>query len=156
MNLPPFGLLVDEHRERLARFCTAAVGPSDAADLEHDTWVAALRAYPALTDDRNLGGWLVTIAHHKAVDRWRSNHRETVAEHVPEVATPAHEPADGQLWAAVDRLPDGARSAVLLRYVADLPYADIGEQLGCSEAAARQRVRAGLSTLKNAVPREER
>ena len=155
MTLPPFGLLVDEHRDRLARFCTAAVGPSDAADLEHDTWLSALRAYPKLTDDRNLGGWLVTIAHRKAIDRWRASHRESVTDEVPEVQVGPHDPVDDGLWTAVDRLPEGARSAVLLRYVADLPYAVIGEELGCSEAAARQRVRAGLTTLRTTIQRED-
>ena len=155
MSLPPFGSLVDEHRDRLARFCVAAVGPTEAADLEHDTWLSALRAYPRLTEDRNLGGWLVTIAHRKAIDRWRTSHRESVTDEVPEVPTAPHEPADDGLWGAVDQLPEGARSAVLLRYVADLPYADIGDELGCSEAAARQRVRAGLTTLRTTIQRED-
>ena len=133
----------------------AAVGPGDAADLEHDTWLSALRAYPELADDRNLGGWLVTIAHRKAIDRWRTGHRETVTDEVPEVHAAPPEPADDGLWGAVDRLPEGARSAVLLRYVADLPYAEIGTELGCSEAAARQRVRAGLTTLRTTIQRED-
>lgn len=154
MTLPPFGTLVDEHRERLARFCMAAVGPDHAADLEHDTWLAALTAYAGLGDGRNLGGWLVTIAHNKAIDRWRVSHRETPSDDVPDQATAPHEPSDDGLWKAVDGLPEGARSAVLLRYVADLPFADIGEALGCSEAAARQRVRAGLSTLRTTVQRQ--
>lgn len=154
MSLPPFGMLVDEHRERLARFCVAAVGPTHAADLEHDTWLAALKAYPSLGNGKNLGGWLVTIAHNKAIDRWRVAHRETASAELPEQPIAPLEPADDGLWAAVDQLPDGARSAVLLRYVADLPYAEIGEALGCSEAAARQRVRAGLSTLRSTVEQE--
>ncbi|MCZ7525419.1 MAG: sigma-70 region 4 domain-containing protein [Acidimicrobiia bacterium] len=44
--------------------------------------------------------------------------------------------------------PPGQREAVLHRYVDDLPYREIGRILGCSEAAARQRVRAGLRTLR--------
>ncbi|HEX9765353.1 MAG TPA: RNA polymerase sigma factor [Nitriliruptorales bacterium] len=155
MTLPPFGALVDEHRDRLARFCVAAVGPTDASDLEHDTWLAALRAYPTVVSDQNLGGWLVTIAHRKAIDRWRTGHRETATDQVPDVPAAAVDVVDDGLWAVVDRLPDGARSAVLLRYVADLPYADIGTELGCSEAAARQRVRAGLSTLRTTITREQ-
>ena len=40
------------------------------------------------------------------------------------------------------------RSAVLLRFVADRPYADIADALECTEAAARQNVRAGLQRLR--------
>ena len=48
-------------------------------------------------------------------------------------------------------LPDKQRGAVTLRYLGDLPYADIGVALGCSEAAARQNVRAGLAALRKEV-----
>ena len=61
--------------------------------------------------------------------------------------------ADGELWAAVRRLPEKQRGAVGLRYLLDLPYAEIGEILGCSEAAARQNVRAGLAALRQEVKR---
>ena len=53
--------------------------------------------------------------------------------------------------ASVARLPDKQRGAVTLRYLGDLPYADIGVALGCSEAAARQNVRAGLAALRQEV-----
>ena len=55
---------------------------------------------------------------------------------------------DGDLWEAVGRLPEKQRGAISLRYLGDLPYADIGVVLGCSEAAARQNVRAGLAALR--------
>jgi RNA polymerase sigma factor (sigma-70 family) len=51
----------------------------------------------------------------------------------------------------VRALPDGQKGAILLRFVADLPYADIAASLGCSVEAARQRVREGLKKLKESV-----
>ncbi|MDP1821195.1 MAG: sigma factor-like helix-turn-helix DNA-binding protein [Acidimicrobiales bacterium] len=60
---------------------------------------------------------------------------------------------DAELWAAVGRLPDKQRGAIALRYLADLPYADVAVVLGCSEAAARQNVRAGLAGLRQEVVR---
>ena len=48
-------------------------------------------------------------------------------------------------------LPDKQRGAIALRYLGDLPYADIGAVLGCSEAVARQNVRAGLAVLRQEV-----
>jgi DNA-directed RNA polymerase specialized sigma24 family protein len=44
------------------------------------------------------------------------------------------------------------RSAVVLRYVADLPYRDVAVTIGCSEAAARQNVREALRKLREEVP----
>ena len=45
-------------------------------------------------------------------------------------------------------LPEGQRVAVALRFVADMRYRDIAAIAGCSEAAARQRVREALTTLR--------
>ena len=47
-------------------------------------------------------------------------------------------------------LPTKQRISLLHRFVNDLPYADIGRIVGCSEAAARQNVRAGLASLRGA------
>jgi len=49
-------------------------------------------------------------------------------------------------WLA--KLPDKQRHAVVLRFVGDLPYAEIGDLAGTSEAAARQNVRAGVARLR--------
>jgi DNA-directed RNA polymerase specialized sigma24 family protein len=51
----------------------------------------------------------------------------------------------------VAQLPEKQRGAVTLRFLGDLPYAEIGAVLGCSEAAARQNVRAGLAALRQEV-----
>jgi DNA-directed RNA polymerase specialized sigma24 family protein len=48
----------------------------------------------------------------------------------------------------VRRLPEKQRAAVALRFAADLDYATIGDVIDCSEAAARQNVRAGLAGVR--------
>jgi RNA polymerase sigma factor (sigma-70 family) len=148
---PPFQALLDEHRADGFRFLVASVGPVDADDCFQETFVAALRAYPRLRDTSNLRSWLLTIAHRKAIDAHRARRRRPVpVEHVAEQAVAA--PADGEpaLWKAVRALPAKQRAAIVHRYVNDLPYADIGRIVGCSEAAARQNVRAGLASLRGA------
>ena len=40
-----------------------------------ETWLAALRAYPRLRDASNLRSWILTVAHHKAIDRIRARGR---------------------------------------------------------------------------------
>ena len=75
--------------------------------------------------------------------------RATPREAVPE--RPAGEATEGDpaLWAAVRALPPKQRDAVLLRYVNDLPHADIGTVLGCSEEAARRNVHEGVKKLRS-------
>jgi len=52
------------------------------------------------------------------------------------------------LGAALASLPFDQREAVLLRVVADRPYPDIADQVGCSPQVVRQRVSRGLSALR--------
>jgi RNA polymerase sigma factor (sigma-70 family) len=153
VHLPPFQELVDEHGPSLYRFLYFSVGPNDAADCYQETMVAALRAYPDLKTADNLRSWLFTIAHHKAIDASRFASRRAI----PVAAVPdrpiisVNNHPDDELWNAVKGLPDGQRDAVLFRFVGDLKYADVAATLGCTEAAARQRVREGIAKLREAV-----
>lgn len=164
VTLPPFQQLLDEHGAALHRFCIAQVGPDHGRDCFQEAVLAALRAYPDVRSDSNLRGWLFTIAHHKVIDHHRVARRRPVAvgdaavggEARPvwrEPAGPPAEAVDGDLWDAVSALPTKQRGAVALRFLGDLPYADIAAALGCSEAAARQNVRAGLASLRTEMTR---
>jgi RNA polymerase sigma factor (sigma-70 family) len=149
VKLPPFQLLLDRHAGELYRFLAASVGPVDAEDAFQETFLSALRAYPRLRDASNLRAWLFQIAHRKALDVHRARARNPIpVEVVPESATPAGTEPEPALWRAVRRLPDKQRTAVFLRFAADLDYAQIGAALECSEPAARQNVRAGLATIR--------
>lgn len=149
MARPPFQTLLDRHRDELYRFLVYAAGPAEAPDCFQEAVLAALRAYPRLSDTRNLRGWLYAIAHRKAIDAHRARGRRAVpTADVPDSPAAPVELTDPNLWAAVRELPPMQRAAVVLRYVADLPYVRIGEIAGCSEGAARQNVRAGLARLR--------
>jgi len=153
VNRPPFQQLLDAHGADLHRFCLAQTGPHHGPDCFQDAVLAALRAYPELTDSRNLRGWLFTIAHHKVLDHHRATARRPApVPEVPERASSDGPPLAHELWAAVGRLPEKQRGAIALRYLGDLPYAEIGAVLGCSDAAARQNVRAGLAALRQEAP----
>jgi RNA polymerase sigma factor (sigma-70 family) len=156
LRLPPFQVLLDEHAADLHRFLVASVGVHDGADAFQETVVAALRAYPNLRNDENLRGWLFTIAHRKVIDGVRARDRRAVpVADVPERGHVERDATgDAGLWAAVRELPPKQRSAVVQRYLLDRPYAEIAETLDCSEAAARQSVRAGLQRLRRDLPEE--
>jgi RNA polymerase sigma factor (sigma-70 family) len=152
---PPFQALLDEYGRDVHRFLVATVGPIDADDCFQETFMAALRAYTRLRDQSNLRAWLLTIAHNKAIDAHRARKRRPVpVEGVSEEPAP-QVTLDGepQLWDAVRRLPTKQRASIIHRFVNDLPYAEVGRIVGCSEAAARQNVRAGLASLREVVER---
>ena len=148
--LPPFQTVLDEHSAAVIAILHGAVGRDGVEDCFQETSLAALRAYPKLEDDRNLRGWLLTIAHHKAIDHHRARGRAPVPVAEPaELAAPdgIPEPDDG-LWEAVGALPPKQRAAVALRYGSDLPHAEIAAALGCSPEAARRSLHEGLKRLR--------
>jgi len=153
-GLPPFQRLLDEHGDDVLGFLIASVGPSDAEDCFQETWIAALRTYDGLEDERNLRGWLLTIAHNKAIDHHRAaSRRPQPRSELPESGSRDADPAakgrpNGRLWGLVGALPDKQRLAVALRFAADMPYRQIGATIDCSEEAARRNVHEGLKTLR--------
>jgi RNA polymerase sigma factor (sigma-70 family) len=147
-ELPPFQTLIDEHAGDVMAVCLGTVGRGDADDCFQETFIAALRAYPKLRENGNLRGWLITIAHRKAVDHHRARGRRPVpVAEVAEVAVSDPEPGDG-IWAAVGALPPKQRAAVTLRYASDLPHAEIAAALGCSPEAARRSLHEGIKRLR--------
>lgn len=153
MSLPPFQVLLDAHGAVVHRFLVAAVGPVDADDCFQETFIAALRAYPQLRNDRNLRGWLLRIAQNKALDAHRASARRArPSDILPDTAAapPDPEPVDSEpeLWAHVRALPEKQRMGVFLRSVAGLSYAEVATALECSQAAARRNVFEGLERLR--------
>jgi RNA polymerase sigma factor (sigma-70 family) len=148
--LPPFQTVLDEHSAAVMAILQGAVGRDGAEDCFQETFLAALRAYPKLTDARNLRGWLLTIAHRKAIDHHRLNGRKPIpVGEVPEVAVEdGISQRDEQLWAAVGALPPKQRAAVALRFGSDLPHGEIAAALGCSPEAARRSLHEGLKRLR--------
>ncbi|HEX5375447.1 MAG TPA: sigma-70 family RNA polymerase sigma factor [Solirubrobacterales bacterium] len=147
-SLPPFQTLLDEHAADVMGMLRGAVGRTDAEDCFQETFLSALRAYPGLSSTDNLRGWLLTIAHRKAIDHHRANGRRPlpVAE-LAEIEISDPQPDDG-IWALVGALPPKQRAAVALRYACDLPHAEIAAALGCSPEAARRSLHEGMKRLR--------
>ena len=156
-SLPPFQRFLDSYREDVWRFLRASVRSGEVEDCFQETFMAAMRAYPRLRADSNLRAWVLTIAHRKALDAHRAR-----ARHAVPVADPAsldgrssderrpHE-RDESLWEAVGELPARQRSAVVLRYLADMRHREIAQAIGCSEEAARRSLHEGLAKLRKVV-----
>ena len=150
--MKPFEAIVAEHGAVVMRVCRAFLGPVEAEDAWSETFLAALRAYPDLRPGSNVRGWLVTIAHNKAVDQVRVRARVPVpASPVPEGqpgVVPGPELPDPDLHGALGALPPKQRGAVVYRYLADLPYDEVAALLECSQAAARRNAADGIASLR--------
>jgi RNA polymerase sigma factor (sigma-70 family) len=147
--LPPFQSLLDRYAVDVMGMLRGAVGRNDAEDCFQETFLAALRAYPKLDNGENLRGWLLTIAHRKAIDHHRANGRKPMPmAEPPEIPVEDPELTDDGIWAAVGALPPKQQAAVALRYGSDLPHAEIAAALGCSPEAARRSLHEGIKQLR--------
>ncbi len=169
MSLPPFEMVVLEHGFVVLRVCRAVLPMADADDAWSTTFLAALEAYPRLAPDSNIRGWLVTIAHRKAIDVVRAASRAPLplGQDFDRVAPiEGFDPFDSfgsftavveedlQLWEAVRALPTKQRHAVAYHHVAGLPYVEVGNLLGCTTDAARRRAADGIAALRRTIIRK--
>jgi RNA polymerase sigma-70 factor (ECF subfamily) len=136
---------------------------ADAEDLVQDTFVKALRFAHQFRAGTNLKAWLLTILHNTWRNRLRESGRSIVdvnserAEDAQEhAATSALETPerillratlDADLQAALDSLPEGFRTAVWLRDVEELTYAEIADVVGVPIGTVMSRISRGRKLL---------
>jgi RNA polymerase sigma-70 factor (ECF subfamily) len=146
VSIPPFERFYEEHRTAVFGHLVRLLGRQRAEDAFQETFLRALRGYPALRHGRHLKAWVFTIATRVAVDESRRDHPQTTI--TEEQTGEPERPAYAQLEHLADELPDKERTAVVLRYGYDLPYDQIADALDSSEDAARQAASSGVRRLR--------
>lgn len=137
---------------RYAARLTRGDRPS-AEDLVQDAFVRLVSAARAGDIDEVGVGWLITTIRRRFVDRLRSVDRESrrlrlVAEPDSMVDVRA-----SRAEAVLDGLSDRERTALIFRYVDDLPVADVAEMLGTTVRATEsllQRAKRNARGTENA------
>ena len=135
--------------------------PAAAEDVTQIVFIALSRRAAGLRPDSVLSAWLFKAARlaSRNVLRMqfrRTRHEQKAAEMRPTDDNPpdaAWEKVEPQLNDALDRLNQSTRSAVLLRFFEGRSFREVGEALGISELAARQRVFRGLEKLRDSFAR---
>ena len=161
-----FGELYRRLSRRVFRLCFHVLGArEDAEDATEEVFLRARAALSRFDGSVPLGAWLTRVAVNHCLDRLRHRRREVrLFASDPEEALDAKAPDPSPLAqilaeeeraalaAAVDGLPDRYRVPVVLRYEAEMSYADIAERLGqthqevaTSLFRAKQRLRRALT-----------
>ncbi len=147
--LPPFSSLLDAHGAELLAHARKLSGPADAEDLLQEALLRALRAYPRLRHGEHLRAWLYRIVTTTAIDGHRARRPEILVDAPPQDAAAPEDPTDeGGFQALIAPLPKASRDVLHLRFVEDLEHDAIAQRLGCSPAAARQRVSTAIRVLR--------
>ena len=129
------------------RVAASVTGDSERArDAVQEAFATAVRRRHSFRGEGPLEAWVWRIVLNAA----RSDVRRTVPAHDHEHAVAANgQPEhDAELRLALARLPERQRTAVFLRYYADLDYAAIGEALGISTGTVAATLNAAHTALK--------
>ena len=139
--------------------------PADAEEAIQDTFVRAYRALQRYPSDRvatlRLRAWLYQIALNVVRNRVRRPTLAAVAldESVSPSAAHAEQPervfagkeARADLSAALSTLPERYATAVVLRHVQGLSYAEVADVLGQPVGTTKSDVHRGLRLLRDAL-----
>jgi RNA polymerase sigma-70 factor, ECF subfamily len=145
-----FTAFYDAEASRVVR--TVALVVRDAALAEDAVAEAFARAWArwgqVRTHDRPAA-WVTRVALNECNSRFRR--RRVERRKAQAIARPEHthdpEPPAGHVWAAVARLPQQERTLIALRYVADLPQAQIAEVLGVPRGTVASGLNRGRRRL---------
>lgn len=140
-------LLIARWEQPLHRFLHRHTGGREVDDLHQETWLRVVRAAGRFDPSRRFSTWLFQIA----LNLCRDWHRRPPPEPIdPDtIALRSPPPSD----AAVDArrllatLPEGQRSAVILRYYHDLGEDEVAEILDVPRGTVKSRLHHAMKRL---------
>lgn len=164
-----FRVLYLRYRGKLHRYLLRlAANEHEVEEVFQEVWISVIRDHREHESGRTFAGWLFSLAHRRAADRWRQLerhvpdfiHRVESEERVDEVApvvsrTPELDAGNAALGAAlidaIRQLPLPQREAFLLRAEAGFGAEAIAAATGVSFETAKSRLRYAQNRLRKAL-----
>ena len=166
-----YGDLVRRYQTSVYATAFYYVGRHGAAeDIAQDALLAAYKSLPRLKDPERFGPWLKEVTCRTAANWLRRNrgrleyetplpHRRTIsiedARENPRASTEHREQLE-RVQKAIDTLPERYRLPVVLRYLQELSYREIGEYTGDSVDEVRGILQRAGRQLRDVLSEEER
>ena len=156
-----FDELMRRYKRPLVNFIFHMLGNAqDADEVAQDVFVRMYQNVDTYRPQTKFSTWLFAVARHAAIDRirCRSRHRTESIESAPEIVAVsgtaeevnAREIGD-QIAAAVAKLPEDQRTAIVLSEYHGMTYAEIAGVMRCSEKSVESRLYRARLTLRAAL-----
>ncbi len=151
-----FAALFEQYKNLVFKTAYLMLGnPIEAEDALQEVFLSVHRALGTFDPSRAaFSTWLYRITVNHCLNRRRK--REIPLFSLGEI--PGHDPSpEGQIMTdqaleqALNSLSDKLRSVVVLRYYADLPYAEIGEILDVPLGTVKSRLSQALDTMRQTL-----
>lgn len=152
-----FEVLVQRYTLPLFNFICRFLGDSDTAcDVLQQVFLRFYTSLPKLGASEPFKGWLFQVARNCCIDELRRTHKQTMhfselerceadlarlcdipdPRPLPEEVAERHD-LQASLQEAIEMLPPKFRSVVILRYISEMTFAEIGQVLSMPEATAK-------------------
>ena len=156
-----FDELMRRYKRPVMSFVFRVLGNAeDAEDIAQDVFVRVYQKLGTYRTETKFSTWLFAMARNAAIDRirWRGRHPTESMESTPEIAMPSGTAEEvgareigGQIAAAVARLPEDQRTALVLCEYQGLSCADIAGVMRCSQKSVESRLYRAKLILREAL-----
>jgi RNA polymerase sigma-70 factor (ECF subfamily) len=156
-----FDELMRRYKRPVVSFIFRMLGNAeDAADVAQDVFVRVYQNLDTYRPSTKFSTWLFASARNAAIDRlrWRARHPAESMETAPEIAMSSGTADDvaarevgAEIAAAVDKLPEDQRTALVLSEYQGMSYAEIAAVMRCSEKSVESRLYRAKQTLREAL-----
>ena len=153
-----FDELMQRYKCPVVSFVYRMLGSAeDAQDVAQDVFVRVYQNLDTYRPETKFSTWVFALARNAAIDhwRWRKRHPTEPIESAPQVAAPSGATEDveareigDQIAAAVAKLPEDQRTALVLAEYHGLSYAEVAEVMHCSEKSVESRLYRAKQTLR--------
>ena len=153
-DVAAFEALYRSYVGRVYGLCIRLTSDSvEAEDCAQETFIAAWQKLPEFRGESRLMTWLHSIAYHKVLGRHRS--RERHGNHLKAIEAETSRPDFDEhrdLEAAISRLPDRARGALVLQKIYGYTHAETAGIMGITTGACKAQVHRAIQLLAVALP----
>ena len=153
-NRVAFGQLYQRYGRLVHGVLLARVSYCDAEDLVQEVFLKAMQRLPMLREPAAFVGWLLAITRRAATDHQRSRKLDSEFD----VPVSVESSPDGQAFAvlaAIQRLPESYREALILRLVEGMTGPEIADRTGLTPDSVRVNLCRGMKLLRDSLVREK-
>ena len=159
-----FEQLVAAYRNQVFRLALRMCGnEADADEVAQEAFLSAWKGLPNFRGESRFSTWLYQLTTHAAIDLMRREKRQAAAEDIDEITAADDGPSPQQqvertetqreIRSALMQLPEEYRQVLLLRFMQELSYEEIGQTLKLPAGTVKSRLNRAKAQLKDILSR---